>query len=183
MKPSRSIEEPSASIHSKVDSGTPGGPVGDRHIRMGWWFLAIYLAMGLMLEGFHGFKVGLYLDVSNETRRMMWTLAHAHGTLLGMINLAFAMYLALYSPGSRRLGLASPCLIGATVIMPAGFFLGGLFIHGADPGLGIVLVPIGGIMLLIAIILIAMSGTRMKTKPLGSDSSGGRSGPASRGRR
>jgi hypothetical protein len=34
--------------------------------------------------------------------------------------------------------------------IPAGFFLGGAVVHGADPGLGILLVPLGALLLLLA---------------------------------
>lgn len=50
-----------------------------RHLRFGWWSLLFFLTFGLGLETLHGLKVGWYLDVENETRRLMWTLAHAHG--------------------------------------------------------------------------------------------------------
>jgi len=53
-----------------------------RHLLWGWWGLLVFLSLGIILEALHGFKVGAYLDVGNETRRLMWTLAHAHGTML-----------------------------------------------------------------------------------------------------
>ena len=59
-----------------------------RHIRFGWWSLLVFASAGLVLESLHGFKVRAYLDTSNETRRLMWTLAHAHGTLLALVNVA-----------------------------------------------------------------------------------------------
>ncbi len=102
--------------------------------------------------------MGSYLNVSNETRRLpqLWTLAHAHGTLLGLVNLAFAATLralpAWPEPNQR---FASSCLLAATVLMPAGFFLGGVFIYSGDPGLGILLVPAGGILLFAAVFLTA----------------------------
>jgi len=37
--------------------------------------------------------------------------------------------------------------------MPSGFFLGGLFIYAGDPGLVILLVPVGGILLFAAALL------------------------------
>lgn len=49
----------------------------------------------------HGFKVGLYLDVDHSARRHMWTLAHTHGTLLALVNIAFALSLER-SPRSTR---------------------------------------------------------------------------------
>lgn len=127
-----------------------------RHLRFGWWSLLVFLSLGLVLEALHGFKIQWYMNVANQTRRDMWTLAHAHGTLLGLIHIAFgATAHFLPAPGSRSQRLASPCLTAATVLLPTGFFLGGIFIHAGDPGLGILLVPIGGVLLVAAVFLIA----------------------------
>ena len=60
----------------------------NRHLRFGWWLLLVSLSLGLVLEALHGFKLGWYLDVTNETRQLMLTLAHAHGTLLALVNIA-----------------------------------------------------------------------------------------------
>ena len=57
-----------------------------RHLRFGWWTLLLFLSLGLVLEALHAFKASGYLSVAHETRRLMWTLAHAHGTLLGIID-------------------------------------------------------------------------------------------------
>ncbi len=76
----------------------------------------MFLTLGLILETLHGFKVGFYLDVSNSTRRLMWTLAHVHGTLLSILNLVLAMSIRLmpdWKESSRT--LASRCLLGALV--------------------------------------------------------------------
>lgn len=62
-----------------------------RHLRFGWWSLLAFTAFGLALELLHGFKVGAYLDVSNDTRRLMWTLAHAHGTMLAVLHVVFGL--------------------------------------------------------------------------------------------
>ena len=45
--------------------------------------------------------------------------------------------------------------IGASVLVPFGFFLGGLRTHGGDPSIGALLVPPGGVLLLIALALAA----------------------------
>ena len=133
-----------------------------RHLRFGWWALLSYLSLGIVLEVFHGFKIGWYLDVSNETRRLMWTLGHAHGTLLALINLAFAATVALL-PNFRAKWrpLVSGMLLAATLLLPGGFLLGGLVIHAGDPGLGILLVPLGAVFLLASVFLIARS-TKMR---------------------
>ncbi|MEZ5284937.1 MAG: hypothetical protein R2712_09025 [Vicinamibacterales bacterium] len=69
-----------------------------RHLRFGWWALAAFAAAGLLLETLHGFKVRAYLDVANETRRLMWTLAHAHGSLLAIVNILYGLTLAIEEP-------------------------------------------------------------------------------------
>ncbi|MSR21838.1 MAG: hypothetical protein EXR91_12845 [Gemmatimonadetes bacterium] len=136
---------------------SPGvGEASRLHLRVGWWSLLVFLTLGLVLEALSGFKVGLYLDVSSSTRRLMWTLAHAHGTLLSVLNVVFAMSLRLlphWEQSSRA--LASRCLLGALALMPLGFFLGGVRIHGGDPGLGVLLVPPGAFLLFVAVLMTA----------------------------
>jgi len=132
------------------------GHLTRRHLQFGWWSLLVFLTLGIGLEALHGFKAGLYLNVSNEMRRLMWTLAHAHGTLLALAQIAFAVTLphAPAWPSPSRL-FASRCLQSASVLLPGGFFLGGLDLHGADPGLGIVLVPIGALLCFTTVFLTA----------------------------
>jgi hypothetical protein len=133
-----------------------------RHLRLGWWSLLVFLSLGLLLEALQGFKIGFYMDLANATRRHVWTLAHAHGTLLGLVNLAFAMSLRLFGDGRESwVGLASAALIGATVLLPGGFFLGGIVVYAGDPGLGVLLVPVGGVLLIIAVYLAARGFSRV----------------------
>ena len=158
MKTSRPSSEPGVPERQDRPASTSAANLGRRHLSVGWWVLLVFLTVGLALEALHGFKVGAYLKVTNETRRLMWTLAHAHGTLLGLINLAFAAALGVLPRWSEsRQRLASSCLLGATVLMPAGFFLGGTFIYGGDPGLGILLLPVGGALLFVAVFLTALA--------------------------
>lgn len=131
---------------------------GRRHLRFGWWSLLFFTTLGLVLEGLHGFKVPAYLNVSNESRRLLWTLAHAHGTLLSLLNVVFGVSLrTLPELRARNQSLASACLIGATILLPGGFFLGGVVFYSGDPGLGALLIPVGATLLLVAIFLIARS--------------------------
>ena len=122
-----------------------------RHLLFGWCALFGFALLGLALEAMHGFKVGWYLDVGNETRRLLLTLAHAHGVLIALVNLAFAATLRSLEEPEGMPWVASPCLISAGVLVPAGFLLGGLIVYGADPGLGIFLLPIGAALLIIGI--------------------------------
>lgn len=138
----------------------PSAPRPDyirRHLRFGWWSLFVFLLLGATLETLHGFKVGFYLDVSNETRRLMWTLAHAHGALLSLVNVAAGLSLHALPDlsGSPRAPLFSAALIAATVLLPAGFFSGGIAFYSGDPGVGIALVPVGAACLALAVFLLA----------------------------
>jgi len=126
------------------------------HLRFGWWSLLFFLSLGLVLETMHGLKVGWYIDVANSTRRLMWTLAHAHGTLTSLVHLVFAFALhTLPATGGRWMRSASACLIASTILLPGGFFLGGIVIYAGDPGLGILLSPVGGALIMIAVFLAA----------------------------
>lgn len=121
-----------------------------RHRRWGWASLALFALIGLVLESLHGFKLPAFVD--HETRRTMWRLAHAHGALLGLVHLAFASQAfasqaAMLDGRGRSISVA---LCGATILMPGGFALGGAWFYEGDPGLGIVLVPIGGVALIFA---------------------------------
>lgn len=107
----------------------------------------MFSVVGLALEGLHGLKAGVYLDVGNDTRRLMWTLGHAHGTLFGLIHIAFAVTVPHVS-GS--LTLVSRVMIVAGILLPLGFFLGGVVIHGGDPDLFVLLVPVGAVGLIVA---------------------------------
>ena len=138
-----------------------------RHVRFGWWSLAVFATLGLVLETLHGFKVPAYLDVSNDTRRLTWTLAHAHGTLLSVVHVVFGMSVRVFPEmgvGSRS--AVSRFLIAASILLPGGFFLGGLGFYGGDPGVGILLVPVGAASLIVAVLALArMAGSiRIPTK-------------------
>ena len=131
-----------------------------RHIRFGWWSLFVFAGLGLVLETFHGFKIGAYLDASNETRRLMWRLAHAHGALLGAVHILFGFTLRSVDEAAfRHLRTISIALVGASTLLPTGFFLGGIRFYSGDPGVGIVFVPIGAVFLLAGLFLVA-SGLR-----------------------
>ena len=139
-----------------------------RHLRFGWWSLLVFAGLGLLLESLHGFKVGAYLDVANETRRLMWRLAHAHGTLLGAVHVLFGLTLRGADENAfRNLRTISPALMGASVLLPAGFFLGGIRFYGGDPGLGVLLVPVGAVLLLAGLFLIASGLGRNASLPRG----------------
>lgn len=121
--------------------------------RFGWWSLLFYVVCGLVLEGLHGFKVGWYLDVGYETRRLMFTLGHAHGTLLSILTIVAAIWARVsYLEYSKRTRWSFRL---AATLIPGGFLLGGVGVMGGDPGIGVWLVPIGALALLNAIASVA----------------------------
>lgn len=121
------------------------------HRAAGWWALFVFAGLGFGLETLHAFKVGAYLGVDQETRRLLFRLAHAHGALLGLVQLAFASQLSVWplAPGAR--GLASGSLLAALLLLPGGFFLGGLGAVEGDPGGGVALVPLGAGLFLVGL--------------------------------
>jgi hypothetical protein len=139
----------------------PNAPLSDvarRHVRFGWWSLLVFAGLGLTLEVLHGFKVSAYLDVSNDTRRLMWRLAHAHGVLLGLVNVVYGVTLRVAVLTEET--TASKALLAASLLLPGGFFLAGVVFYAGDPGLGIALVPAGALLLLFALFRIARSTGR-----------------------
>jgi hypothetical protein len=127
-----------------------------RHLRFGWGSLLVFVLLGLALELLHAFKVGWLLDVTNETRRLMLRLAHAHGGLLGLVHIAFAVTVPhLPRKSVRAPRITSICLIAASVLIPGGFFLGGLAADGGDPGLGALVAPLGAALLIAAVAITA----------------------------
>jgi len=133
----------------------------DRNLRFGWWSLLVFLFFGAVLETLHGFKIGWYLNVDNETRRLMFTLAHAHGTLLALVNIAAGLTARMMEPFSLRPSV-SFSLIWAAILLPAGFFLGGIVTYDGDPGLGVWLVPFGAALLFYSIARIALDLPKRK---------------------
>jgi hypothetical protein len=132
---------------------TAADPAIRKTLRTGWLLLAISLPFGVTLEALHGFKVQTYL--ASEMRREMWRLAHAHGTLLGILCLVFAAVAEAHVAAPIRGRVAAMIRWGA-VLMPVGFFLGGVLNSEGDPSLGILLVPVGALLLVVALVRVAL---------------------------
>ncbi len=126
-----------------------------RHLRLGWWTLLAVVALGLGLALLRLLDIDAYQHPANETRRLMWTLAHVHAAVLGLLHVLFGVSFTLapaLAPASPR--LPSRALTAAGLLLPAGFFLGGVSIYGGDPGLGILGVPVGAVCLLVAVVAV-----------------------------
>lgn len=129
------------------------GKTSTRHLRIGYAGLAVFLSLGAALEALHAFKVGYYLDAGNETRRLMWRLAHAHGTLLSLLHVVYGLTLRAV-PGAAR-PIASSTLTAALILIAGGFFVGGVSVSGGDPNPGVLLVPAGFVALLASVVVTA----------------------------
>ena len=123
-------------------------------LRTGWALLAVTLPLGLTLEALHGFKVQAYLR--SEMRRELWRLAHAHGTLLGILCLVSGLLAEAHIAEAVRPRVLAMIRWGA-VLMPLGFFLGGVLNSEGDPSLGILLVPAGALLLVVALVRVALA--------------------------
>ena len=123
-------------------------------VRVGWLLLAIALPFGVTLEALHGFKVQAYL--ASDMRREMWRLAHAHGTLLGILCLVCGAIGEAWVPEAIRPRVMAMIRWGS-VLMPLGFFLGGVLNSEGDPSLGILLVPVGALLLIVALVRVALA--------------------------
>jgi hypothetical protein len=120
-------------------------------LRTGLCLLAVFLPLGLTLEALHAMKVQVYLD--SAVRREMWKLAHAHGTLLGILCLVVAALGPRLAPDVARRGRLERLLAVGAIAMPLGFLLGGVLNSEGDPSLGILLVPAGGLFVFAALVL------------------------------
>ncbi|AKU98930.1 hypothetical protein AKJ09_05594 [Labilithrix luteola] len=137
-------------MESNIDNGEADvtrslARIETRHLRAGLWGLAIFVVLGLVLEGLHAIKAPFYLDAGQETTRLLLRLSHAHGTLVSLVNVVYALVVRARPAAASPVG--SACLSASLVLLPAGFLLGGLFAHGGDPGLGVLLVPPGALAL------------------------------------
>jgi hypothetical protein len=127
-----------------------------RHLRVGWWSFFLFASFGLFLESLQGFKIRAYLDVSNETRRLMWTLAHAHGALLVPGQCAGRLEYPNHAGGWTRAPEADVERASRRDGADSGRILsGGVVFYGGDPGLGVLILPIGAVAQLFAALLLA----------------------------
>ena len=85
--------------------------------------LAVWIVFGLLIEGLIGFRSPVLLD--DSTRRDMFRLAHAHGTLLNLVLIAAAICARLDLIRFGR--VTSLGLRAAVVLLPGGFLLGGIW--------------------------------------------------------
>lgn len=122
----------------------------------GWLSVAFWMSFGLLLESLMAYKSPGYLD--DPQRRELFRLAHAHGSLLGVVLVVAAIWAR--GAGARLSRLAIMALRLGTAVMPLGFLAAGLWHPESDPGFAIWLVPAGALPLIFGLTSIALSSRK-----------------------
>jgi hypothetical protein len=122
----------------------------------GWLGVAVWLGFGLLLESLTAYRIPSYLN--DPLRQELFRLAYVHGMLLNIILLTAAICanrgLTLISKTARwSLGTGS-------VLLPLGFLLGGIWHFEGEAGLGIWLVPLGGLLSIFGVLNLAFAALK-----------------------
>ncbi len=120
------------------------------HLRLSLGCVAVFLALGMWLEAMFGLRASGWVD--DPLRREFMRLGHAHGGLLGLLNVALAWaLLRLRTPTSWARRVRFAAWLGA-VLVGLGFVGGGLWHGPTDPGPLVLLVPAGAMMLVASLV-------------------------------
>jgi uncharacterized membrane protein YgdD (TMEM256/DUF423 family) len=122
-------------------------------ILQAWLSIALWMSFGLLLESLIGYRVPAYLR--DELRRELFRLAHTHGALLNLVLLGAALCIDRELVRPSKFGLLS-LRLGA-VVMPVGFLLGGIWHTEGEPGIGVWLAPLGGVLVILGAVDMAIS--------------------------
>ncbi len=125
----------------------------DRHIRLSLLMVAVFLVLGLALEAMLGLRLAGWND--DGLRRELLRLGHAHGALLGMLNLALAWAMERRrTPAGWAVRIRIAAWAGA-VAVGLGFVGGGLWHGPTDPGPLVLAVPAGALLLVCSLMAVA----------------------------
>jgi hypothetical protein len=125
-----------------------------RHLRLALLLVAVFLASGLWLEAMFALRERGWMD--DDLRREFLRLGHAHGGLLGLVNIAlsFAMHRLATPPlWARRIRVAA---LSGALLVAFGFFGGGLWHGQTDPGPLVLVVPAGAMLVFASLIAVAL---------------------------
>ncbi len=123
-----------------------------------WFSIALWMSFGFLLESLIGYRVPAYLR--DELRREIFRLAHTHGALLNLVLLGAALCIDRELVRPSKMGLLS-LRLGA-VVMPVGFLLGGIWHTEGEPGIGIWLAPLGGVLVILGAVDMAISAFKRR---------------------
>jgi uncharacterized membrane protein YgdD (TMEM256/DUF423 family) len=129
-------------------------------ILQAWLSIAVWMSFGLLLESLIGYRVPAYLR--DELRRELFRLAHTHGALLNLVLLGAALCIDRELVRPSKMGLLS-LRLGA-IVMPVGFLLGGIWHTEGEPGIGVWLAPMGGVLVILGAVDMAISAFKNNAK-------------------
>ena len=125
-----------------------------RHLRLSLALTALFLAMGLWLEAMIGLRMSGWVD--DPLRREFLRLGHAHGGILGALNVGLGLAVErLATPEPWASAIRKAAWVGA-LLVGSGFVAGGLLHGPTDPGLPILVVPAGALMLVGSLVAAAL---------------------------
>jgi hypothetical protein len=116
------------------------------HARFGWTLLLLAMLFGAVMETLEGFRWAPL--VGDAWRLRLWSLAHFHGAALGLVNLVYVQWADARALGEASRARASRMLLLGSAALPLGFLLGGIGHPEGDPSLGILLSPVGALLVL-----------------------------------
>ncbi len=126
----------------------------ESHLRLSIAVVVLFMASGLWLEAMYGLRARGWMD--DALRREFLRLGHAHGGLLGLVNVALAWALErLETPAPWASKIRVAALLGA-VLVGLGFMLGGIWHGPTDPGAAVLAVPAGAMLLLSSLLATAL---------------------------
>ena len=158
-KSERQAAGPPAEAAPAQDAVAPrAAALGPAHERFGWLLLAVGVAFGTFVESLLGFKSASFL--LDPIRRELWTMAHFHAAFLGLANLVYARFADGGGVPERARRSISRALRAGSLLLPLGFLLGGVRHFEGDPGVGILLVPVGALLVVAAAIARAVYAHR-----------------------
>lgn len=129
--------------------------------RFGWSSLCVWAATGLSLEAAQGWKLSSYLD--DELTRQLLRLGHAHGALLSLMLLVYSSAGVPVLEQREDAGASvRKLLCAAALLIPVGFTLGAFGHSESDPGVGVLLVPVGALCLLAGLGQLALVSFRSR---------------------
>lgn len=130
---------------------------GKKNVAWGFLFLGLFMAAGFVLGYMHDLSPQReqWIEQYGIGLRFEARMAHAHGALFGLINVAVGLtLLALPLPSTRARWISRLALAG--LLMPIGILLHALF---AVPP---VLVLVGGVSIIVAALWLAREALRVR---------------------
>jgi hypothetical protein len=141
--------------NSKQNPATPRSDWYGRLMFQGWASIALWMSVGLLLEGLLGYKIPYYLN--DLQRRELFRLAHTHGTFLGLVLIAAALCQKHRATLPRAAAVA---LSLGSALMPLGFLLSGIWHPEGDPGPAVWIVPPAALLIIFGTVLLALAHSK-----------------------